>query len=455
MGLLNIRERELERNGKLLFKIKNIMLNDGDIVGIIGKNGSGKTTLLREIFEDISVNKNYRNSIDFLTFNEDLNLEKSGGEMVVQKILEHFAIDKKIYLLDEPTTYLDQNNMNKITNLIKRKNSIFCIASHDRSFLEKICTKLWIIENEELVEFSGTYQEYISQRKIRINEYSSELKKYQKEKKKLRESIRGMKEEQQAKKKGKPKNMSASDYRISGVKTKISQNQKKMQKNIAKQEEKLGELLKPKKIEEDYDISFLDIFSKRSRKTFYTAQKEFFINDNLLWKVSNLTFQSGDKVMLVGKNGSGKTTFLNYLKTQIPTNYKVAYFEQNNLEIFNKDETLLDFIRSFTDIEEIKLRNILALLNFRGKDVNKKLHVLSNGEKVKLYFISLLFQETDVLLLDEITNFLDIVTIEAVENILEKYPGILIMVSHDKKFVENVATKVIEFNKGNLLKVIF
>ena len=123
-----------------------------------------------------------------------------------------------------------------------------------------------------------------------------------------------------------------------------------------------------------------------------------------------------------------------------------------NLEIFEKEETVLNFIRNITDIEEKELRNILALLNFRGTDINKKVSVLSNGEKVKLYFISLLFQETDVLLLDELTNFLDIVTIEAVEKILSKYPGILIMVSHDSQFVKNVATKVIELNSKELLR---
>ena len=167
---------------------------------------------------------------------------------------------------------------------------------------------------------------------------------------------------------------------------------------------------------------------------------------------TNLSFSSGDKVMLVGKNGSGKTTFLNYIKEQVPNNFKVAYFEQNNLEIFKKEETVLNFIRNITDIEEKELRNILALLNFRGTDINKKVSVLSNGEKVKLYFISLLFQETDVLLLDELTNFLDIVTIEAVEKILSKYPGILIMVSHDSQFVKNVATKVIELNSKEILR---
>ena len=92
--ILHIKNRELERHGKLLCKIKNISLNEGDIVGIIGKNGSGKTSLLKEIYEDIQNDKRKKGSVEFLQFNENLNLYKSGGEMVVQKILEHFANDK-------------------------------------------------------------------------------------------------------------------------------------------------------------------------------------------------------------------------------------------------------------------------------------------------------------------------------------------------------------------------
>jgi len=147
-----------------------------------------------------------------------------------------------------------------------------------------------------------------------------------------------------------------------------------------------------------------------------------------------------------------KTTFLNYVKESIPSYLQVAYFEQNNFDIFKEEKTLFEFVKESTTLDDIELRNILALLNFRGDDINKKIEVLSKGEKVKLYFVSLLFRKTDVLLLDEITNFLDVVAIEAVEKILKKYPGILIMVSHDMEFIDNVATKVINITNKEVLK---
>ena len=140
------------------------------------------------------------------------------------------------------------------------------------------------------------------------------------------------------------------------------------------------------------------------------------------------------------------------MKESIPISLQVAYFEQNRFDIFEEEKTLFEFVKESTTLDDIELRNILALLNFRGDDINKKIEVLSKGEKVKLYFVSLLFRNTDVLLLDEITNFLDIVAIEAVEKILKKYPGILIMVSHDMEFIDNVATKVINITNKEVLK---
>lgn len=140
------------------------------------------------------------------------------------------------------------------------------------------------------------------------------------------------------------------------------------------------------------------------------------------------------------------------MKESIPSYLQVAYFEQNRFDIFEEEKTLFEFVKESTVLDDIELRNILALLNFRADDINKKIEVLSKGEKVKLYLVSLLFRKTDVLLLDEITNFLDVVAIEAVEKILKKYPGILIMVSHDMDFIDNIATKVINITNKDLLK---
>ena len=449
MQLLNIKNIEFEKQGKILFKIEKLSINTGDIIGLIGKNGSGKTTLLKYIGDLLKDGNNI--SSEFLEFGENSLLKKSGGEVVVNKIRGSLLSNVELYLLDEPSTYLDHNNANKIANLIKRTPATFCIASHDRNFLNNVCTKLWIIENNTVREFNGNYHEYKFQEEIETSEYEAELQKYNKETKKIKKSIQEMKEEH-GKKSGKPKNMSGSDYRIIGVKTKISQNQKRLQKKISRQEDKLQANIKPKPLKDKYDIEFLEIFKETHKKSFCIDEKICEIDGKILWNAPGFTFASGDKILIKGKNGSGKTTFLKYVKNSIPNSLQVAYFEQNNFDIFKAEKTLFEFVKESTTLDDIELRNILALLNFRGDDIDKKISVLSKGEKVKLYFVSLLFRKTDVLLLDEITNFLDVVAIEAVEKILKKYPGILIMVSHDMEFIDNVATKVINITNKEVLK---
>ena len=236
MQILNIKNIEFEKQGKILFKIEKLSINAGDIIGLIGKNGSGKTTLLKYIDDSLKDENNI--SSEFLEFGENSLLKKSGGEVVVNKIRGSLLSNVELYLLDEPSTYLDYNNANKIANLIKRTPATFCIASHDRNFLNNVCTKLWIIENNTVREFNGNYHEYKFQEEIETTEYEAELQKYNKEAKKIKKSIQEMKEEQ-GKKSGKPKNMSGSDYRIISVKNKISKNEKRLQKKISRQEDKL------------------------------------------------------------------------------------------------------------------------------------------------------------------------------------------------------------------------
>ncbi|MDU1527313.1 MAG: ATP-binding cassette domain-containing protein, partial [Gemella haemolysans] len=207
MQILNIKNIEFEKQGKILFKIEKLSIYTGDIIGLIGKNGSGKTTLLKYIDDSLKDENNI--SSEFLEFGENSLLKKSGGEVVVNKIRSSLLSNVELYLLDEPSTYLDYNNASKIANLIKRTPATFCIASHDRNFLNNVCTKLWIIENNTVREFNGNYHEYKFQEEIETAEYEAELQKYNKEAKKIKKSIQEMKEEQR-KKSGKPKNMSGS-----------------------------------------------------------------------------------------------------------------------------------------------------------------------------------------------------------------------------------------------------
>ena len=170
--------QNIEIKDRVLFKSPPLVINEGDVIGIIGKNGSGKSTLLASIAK--ICDKQGLTSV-LSTFSNLADIGKSGGETVMDKMVSTLKETNCLYLLDEPTTYLDVNNIANLIALIERNHGTFCIVSHDRDLLRRICNKIWAIEKGQLTEYEGNYDQYQDQLLIRQQEYQADLKKYHQE----------------------------------------------------------------------------------------------------------------------------------------------------------------------------------------------------------------------------------------------------------------------------------
>ena len=206
MSLLTLKNLRYEIEGKLLFEVDNLTIDEGDVIGLIGKNGSGKTCLLKILSGELS---DYSGQIlgNPVSYYSNLcmtgHIAKSGGEVSISNFIKALRNSASLYLLDEPTTYLDQYNFNKVVRTIKNSTSSFCIASHDRAFLDAVATKIWFIDQEKVIEYNGSFSDYLNERAYQLSQYEHDLKQYQREKKKLKNSIQAMKEKSDQKK-GKP-----------------------------------------------------------------------------------------------------------------------------------------------------------------------------------------------------------------------------------------------------------
>lgn len=450
MSVLTLKDIRCEMGGKLLFEADDLTIEEGDVIGLIGKNGAGKTCLLKMLSGQLSDYDGYISG-NLLTYFSELciteDMTQSGGELSISNFLNALRQSVPLYLLDEPTTYLDQHHIKKVVRTIKRSPSSFCIASHDRAFLDAVATKIWLIEQGKITEYHGSFSDYMRERMIQLSQYEHDLKQYQKEKKKIKQSLQMMKEKQDQKK-GKPKKMSTSEYRIAGVKTKIGVKQKKLHKGITQQQNKLEQLKQPDRVEDKYDISFLSQLHRLPKRKIIIPSHEAKMGQKNLWHTPTIYLNSGDKLGIIGRNGAGKTTYLNYIVSVLPSTYKICYFRQNHFQYSDPKMTVYETIVEATNgnLSEHHIRTLLALLDFKRDKAFRLVGDLSQGERVKVSLLSLLVAESDILILDEMTNFLDIKAIEAVEKVLASYSGILIFVSHDQYFVEHLATTILDMN---------
>ena len=466
---------------KVLFEKIGFNINEGDKIALIAPNGTGKTSLMRilagkdksdsggkimflkdikiafleqeydfdpekSIFEQImSSSTEFTKDLDqehlweyerrVVKFLTNFNLtdpdqkmkELSGGEVKRVAITQMLSTEAEFFIMDEPTNHLDIDAIEFLEGFLSKSRCTLLMVTHDRYFLDRVCNTVMEMDHGAVYTYKGDYQNFLEKREERITNYNAETDKVRNILRRELEWIRST----PCARTGKAR------YRINAfydLKDRASQvyTQKQVSMEAMKGSTRLGT-----KIINCKDLSF-------------------WYGDKCYLDRFTYNFQRYEKVGIVGRNGAGKSTFLNILTGRFfeddpgimtgvierGESLKIGYYHQSGMS-FNPDDTVLDIV------------NDTWLLNrflFPHEMLNNKIEKLSGGEKRRLYLLTILMQQPNLLILDEPTNDLDIVTLNILEEYLKEFSGSLIIVSHDRHFLDKLVDHLFIFCGDGLVK---
>ena len=443
---------------RLLLNINRLKIYQNDRIGLVGKNGNGKTTLLHILYKKIVPEEGIVKQFSHCELIPQLKLiesTKSGGEVTRNYIRQALDKNPELLLADEPTTNLDNNYIEKLEQDLKNWHGAFIIVSHDRAFLDNLCTTIWEIDEGRITEYKGNYSNYVEQKELERHREELEYEKYEKEKKRLEKAI-NIKEQKAQRATKKPKNLSLSEGKIIGAKPYFAGKQKKLRKTVKSLETRLEKLESVEKRNElpPLKMDLVNLESVKNRTIIRGEDVSGTIEGRVLWKAKSFSIRGGDKMAIIGSNGTGKTTFIKKIVhgnhgISLSPSVKIGYFSQK-IDTLELDKSILENVQSSSQQNETLIRTILARMHFFRDDVYKPISVLSGGERVKVALTKVFLSEVNTLVLDEPTNFLDMEAIEAFESLLKEYNGSIIFVSHDRKFIEKVATRIMTIDNKEI-----
>lgn len=367
----------------------------------------------------------------------DLNYNTlSGGEKRIVTFAKLILQNPDILLLDEPTNHLDIDTLEWLEGFLKAYKGTIVIVSHDRYFLDKISNKIILLEEGKITMFNGNYTNFTIENEKKIMLEFKDYKDQQKQIKAMKESIKKLKEY------GRLANPGGESFF-------------KRAASIQKRLDKIEIVDKPK---QNNTLPLEFNIGNRSGNDVLVIKKMGIKYDNkIIFDDINLDIKYKDRVCLMGKNGSGKTTLIKELlkgneNIKIGTNINIGYIPQ---EIqFENDSTIYEEARKCYVGDEPHLRSSLFKFMFDKSVMNKKTSKLSGGEKVRLKLFCLMQQNINFLILDEPTNHIDITTREVLEQTLNEYKGTILFVSHDRMFINKLATKILYINDYKITEYI-
>ena len=361
----------------------------------------------------------------------------SGGQKTRVFLAKLLLEEPDIILLDEPTNHLDLRSIEWLESYLLNYKGAVIIVSHDRYFLDKIVSKVIDIENAEVQMYSVNYSDFSAKKQMLLD---AKMKEYLNQQQEIKHQ--------------------------EAVITKLKQFNR--EKSIKRAESRQKQLEKIDRVEapvthiENMKLS-LDI-SKESGKdvlTVHDLSKSF--DEKHLFSNINFEIKRGERVAIIGDNGTGKTTLLKIINGLLSpdtgeviygSNVSIAYYDQEH-QVLHMDKTLFDEISdTYPEMNNTQIRNILAAFLFTGEDVFKKIGDLSGGERGRVSLVKLMLSKANFLLLDEPTNHLDILSKDVLESALNSFPGTICYVSHDRYFINKTATRILDLTGNRLLNYI-
>ncbi|WP_348769344.1 ATP-binding cassette domain-containing protein [Buchnera aphidicola] len=480
MNLISIQDAYLSFSNLDILKNASFYLNENERVCLIGKNGAGKSTLLKVINKKQDLDKGsvvYRKNIKIsylsqenlnhtnisifefikkkfkeintyetiqikkiitmLQLKENTLLSEVSGGFLRKIALGAALIDTPdVLLLDEPTNHLDINTIQWLENFLKNFSGSIIFISHDRSFIDNICTRIIDLDRGKLISFSGSYKKFIQFKNQ--NNYIEKVKQRLFDEKLEKEEI----------------------WIKKGIKARATRNEGRVKNLITLRKEKEDY----RKVEKFNNIKINEIKDYSGKIVFKLTNINFSINNkNIIQNFSEI-IQHGDKIGLIGNNGSGKSTMIKILtgenKIQKGNFYaskklKIAYFDQNR-SILNSQKSIVDNVNEGYDKilingQEKHVIGYLKKFLFKPHEIKRLVKTLSGGECNRLLLAKLFLKKNNVLIFDEPTNDLDLDTLKILEEIIIQYSGTVIIVSHDRYFLKNTVNKYWIFKENGLI----
>lgn len=444
---------------KILFENIAFNINEGDKIALIAPNGTGKTSLLRILAGTdksdsggkILFLKDIR--IAFLEQEYDFDpdktvLEQVGGSQRAKEILTNFRLgdfsrkmsdlsggevkrvaitqmlakEAEFLIMDEPTNHLDIEAVEYLESYLSRSRCTLLMVTHDRYFLDRVCNTVMELDHGSLYIYRGDYQNYLEKREERISNYNAETDKVRNLLRRELEWIHAT----PCARSGKAK------YRINAF-------------------HELSDRASQAYVTKQITMEGVGMASRLGSKIINCKGMSYYWGDQCMLKDFTYNFQRYDKVGIVGRNGIGKSTFLDILTGGLePTggviergeSLKIGYYRQQGIQ-FERDDTVLETVND---------TRLLGRFLFPHDMLSTRVSKLSGGEKRRLYLLTILMQEPNLLILDEPTNDLDIVTLNILEEYLKEYGGSLIVVSHDRHFLDRVVDHLLVFCGDGVVK---